>query len=87
MKKSVFTCYDSKAGFHSQPFHCFSRGEAIRLFSDEANNPNTQLGKHPEDFTLFELGTFDDETAKFDLHATPISCGLASEFVIRGQAA
>lgn len=40
-----------------------ARGEALRNFTDTVNDPNAkQLHHHPEDFELWIVGTFDDQT-------------------------
>lgn len=80
MKYNVFSCFDSKAGYYSKPMFCKSKGEAIRSFSDEANNRESYLYLHSEDFVLFELGTFDDVDGKFELLNTPMPIGKACEF-------
>lgn len=77
----IFTVYDSKAEAFLQPFMFNSAGQALRAFVDSVNDSNHQFARHPEDFTLFELGTYDDNGAKFDLLDSPKSLGLALEFV------
>lgn len=55
-----------------QPFCVTAVGSAIRSFTDEVNNPKSDLvAKHPDDFDLYLLGTFNDESAKFDLLDSP----------------
>lgn len=80
MKLKVFTVYDSKVGAHLQPFYARSTGEAIRSFSQAVMDTNTQFNKYPADFTLFEVGSWDDQSCVFDLNQTPVSLGLAIEF-------
>lgn len=77
----VFSVYDSKVEAYIQPFFMQSRGQAIRAFGDTAADVSTNIGKHPADFTLFELGEFDDTTAKFDMYNTPVSIGVAIELL------
>jgi len=38
------------------------------------------LYQHPEDYTMFYIGDFEDLTAKFDLPLTPEPIGKAIEF-------
>lgn len=76
----IFTVYDSKAEAYLQPFYMQSKGAAVRAFADSCNDPQSQFFKHPEDFTLFELGEYDDSTAKITSHQTLKSIGLALEF-------
>lgn len=80
MKYNVYTVYDSKAEAYLQPFYFSAKGQAIRAFTDMANDQNHQFYKHPEDYTLFELGSWEDSTASFHVLATPNSMGLALEF-------
>ena len=84
MIHKVFSFYDSKAEAYLPPFFMKAKGEALRFFSDLANdktNANNPIGKHPEDYTLFELGTFYDDNAQFQMGETPKSLGVAIEFV------
>jgi hypothetical protein len=77
----VFCLYDSKVESYLQPFFMKARGEAFRAMTDLVSDMSTNVAKHPSDFTLFELGSFDDASAKFEQHATPVSLGVAVEFV------
>ena len=78
--KNIYVVFDSKAEAYNTPFFMGAKGEAIRGFETEANNLQSMIGQHPSDFTLFELGTYDEKTAKFQMHKTPISLGVAIEF-------
>ena len=77
----IFTVFDEKAGAFLLPFFAPSRGLAIRSFTETVNQPDHVFNKHPADFTLFALGTYDDSSAMFDLAETPESLGLAIEFL------
>lgn len=81
MKSKVYAVYDSKAQAFMAPFQTHTRGMAIRMWTDTVNDEKTQFHKHPGDFTLFELGEYDDENGKFENKSTPESCGLAVEFI------
>jgi len=75
----IMAVYDSKARAFLIPFFCAHTDVGRRAFSDAANNPGHQVGAHPEDFTLFHLGTFDDDNAVFKLLAQYHNCGLAAQ--------
>jgi len=62
MIHKMYSVFDSKAETHTPPFYDHAEGRAIRTFSDCCNDPGHQFGKHPEDYTLFLIGTFDDDT-------------------------
>lgn len=42
-----------------------AEGEAIRMFIDAINNPESKnMHKHPDDFDLYVIGKFDDQTGE-----------------------
>ena len=61
MKRVIVSIYDTKAMFFANPWTARNEGEAIRLFTSGINDKETQLNKHPTDFNLYYVGTFDDE--------------------------
>lgn len=69
----VFAIYDSKIEAFQAPFYARRVGEAERFLTDSVNDPNTSYSKYPEDFTLFELGSFDVLTGKFTVLDAPHS--------------
>lgn len=81
MKLKIFACFDCKVEAYGNPFYMKTKGEAIRGFVEVVNDGQSQISKYPEDFTLFELGEYDDSNAKFLLHSTPISIGKGIEFI------
>lgn len=64
MRYKIFAIRDRAADVFGQPMFFPSTGLAVRGFSDEVNRvaPDNNLNKHPEDFDLFQLGEYDDET-------------------------
>lgn len=82
MVKQLFTVYDSKAEVYFTPQVASSKGEMIRSFSDLVNDTSKEniVAAHPEDYTLFHLGSWDPSTSEYDLFATKISLGVALEF-------
>lgn len=81
MLVKVFSIYDSKVEAFMRPFFEQTRGSAIRSVTEAVNDKSTSFSKYPADFTLFELGSFDDSNGQFTLLPTPVSCGLLIEFV------
>lgn len=79
MLLKVFCIYDSKAEAYLQPFFYKTKGEALRALSAVVDDPQHTFCKYAMDFTLFELGTYDDSSAKFDLLATPHSIAVLQE--------
>jgi len=80
MKLKIFSVYDSKVNAYMTPFFMKSKGQAIRSFDELTNDPSTQINKWPADFTLMELGEYDDSNGSFQTLPVPTSCGTALEF-------
>lgn len=60
----VYSVFDSKLATFDRPFYMQTDAAAIRGFSDAVNDPNgpvSSWNKHPEDYSLFYLGEFDDQ--------------------------
>ncbi len=62
----VFSVHDSCSKIYDRPFVARSEGDAIRSFGDIAQDAEHPIGKHPEHFSLFRLGSYDDNTGKVD---------------------
>jgi len=71
MKSTVCTVYDSAAKAYLQPFYQAGKGTAFRAFQDAVNDEKSQFHKHPKDYSLFIIGTFDDEKCTFDMLPRP----------------
>lgn len=61
MLLNAYSVYDTKALNYSPPFYAPTNGAATRMIADAAADPNNNLGRHPADFVLFRVGTFDDQ--------------------------
>jgi len=81
MKQLFFAVFDQKVGAYLRPFTVRSSGEALRGWVDICNDRESEVNKHPEDYTLFELGSFDPETGRVEALSTPHSHGKAIEFL------
>jgi len=80
MKHLLFTIYDEKAEVFLPPFFVPTLGIATRAFVDCINSDTHQFGKHPQDYTLFQLGSFEDHDAELE-HLPKKSLGNGVEFV------
>lgn len=81
MLLQVFSIFDSATKSWAPPMYSRNNGQMIRDFADAVADSQTKLAKHPMDYALFELGSFDDDKCKFNLHATPIRLCLAMDYV------
>ena len=81
MKLNVYSIFDSAAKAYMSPFFMHNNGLAIRAFSDQVNSEKeNQISKHPEQFTLFQIATYDDSTGKLEAVETPKPLGKGNEY-------
>lgn len=66
MLKNVCAVFDKKTGLWDSPFTVRHVGEATREWGIITQDRSTKFGKNPEDFDLYEIGTYDDETGRFE---------------------
>lgn len=60
--QQMFSIFDSKTGAFSAPFFANNSGVAIRMLEDTMRDNESTLSRHPADFTLVRVGTFDAQT-------------------------
>lgn len=68
MKHHVVAVFDSAMQAYGRPFFVPALQMAIRSFGDEINRkaPDNQFAAHPDDYELFHLAVFDEETGTFE---------------------
>lgn len=64
MKKGIYCIYDSKAEAYNDPVYFQNDQVAMRAAVDLVSQGDNQIRNHPQDFTLFKIGEYDDETAQ-----------------------
>lgn len=74
--KILFSVRDNKAGFFLPPFLLISEGEAIRAFEEATLNTQSPISQHPEDYTLFSLGHFDEVSGEITPNPISLLAGL-----------
>lgn len=80
MEIKVFSLLDTKTGIYNAPFFMAHIGLAVRAVAELAADLNTTVGRHPADFMLVDLGSFDDQTGAFRT-SVPVSLGTAVSFL------
>lgn len=73
MKHYIYSVHDVKAEAFLRPFFVPTHGLAMRSFENEVKNPDSPMYQNAEDYTLFQLGEFDDDTGKFETLMAPKS--------------
>lgn len=81
MTLKVFAVRDMKALAFLQPFFSNSVGSALRAFGDAVSDNSCPFAKHPEDYVLYEIGTYDDSTAELQSVSPVKMMACASDFV------
>lgn len=79
--KLTFSVYDSKAKLYSHTTMAINITVALRAFQYAANTEGHEFNTYPGDFTLFQTGTFNEETGKTTDLETHRNLGLALHFV------
>lgn len=76
----IVSIKDRAIGF-GRPAFVPSEGSAIRSFQDEINNnqPNNEMNRHPDDFDLYQLGTFDDSSGQFVCPPSPQQIAIGKQ--------
>lgn len=81
MKYSVFAVHDIKAENFGMPVFFAAKGQAIRAFDDQCNAAESLIGQHPQDFTLYQIGEYDDSTGLLIPLPQPTPLGTGVDYV------
>lgn len=73
MRQVICVVRDAKSELFGRPMFVQQPGVAIRMFTDEVNREerDNQLYTHPEDFSLYEIGHYNDIEGKLIPHDIP----------------
>ncbi len=85
MKYKMFSVFDTAVGAYTRPFAAQSAGAAIRAFEDDCVNADSPVAKHPEDYALFLLGSFDDNNGLLVAESPPLCLVNAIECVAKSR--
>jgi len=77
----VYAIFDKKVGTFMMPFNASHAQIALRSFEQALNSKDTVFNTYPEDFSLWQLGDFNDETGEYSKSHAHI--GEGCEFVKR----
>jgi hypothetical protein len=70
MRYVIVSVYDRAVSAYARPVFVASEGSALRSFDDEVNrkSEDNEIGKHPADYNLSVLGSFDDSIGVLTSH-------------------
>lgn len=78
----IYSTKDNTIGY-VDCFMCANNIVAKRMFGDAANSEGTMLNKHPEDYELYEVGGFDEDTGIITAYKSPKKITTARELVVK----
>lgn len=64
MEVRSYSIYDTKAQAFNAPFFAANDEVAIRMSRDAVNRQEGVYAAHPEDFVLYHVGGFNDQTGE-----------------------
>lgn len=76
---------DTQLAAYGRPFYAPTIGSGIRAFEDEANHKDSMINRHPEDYELVQLGTFDDESGRHSNLDTPLQLATGKSVTRREE--
>jgi len=77
----AFCLLDTKVSAFATPFFMPHIGNAVRACAELGQDMTTTVGRHPADFHLYEIGTYDDQTGLMEALRQPISHGPVLAFI------
>ena len=71
MEQQIIAIRDKALEAFMRPFFAPAIQAAVRSFQDEVQRPESEMAKHPGDYSLWHFGTFNDSNGAFALFETP----------------
>lgn len=80
----MYAIFDHAVGVYRPPMFVRHVGEIARSLEVEVNRPDAEegnmLARHPEDFHVYHLGVFDDNSGQMELLVPPVRTFTADQF-------
>lgn len=81
MRQLMFSVFDVKAEVFGHPFFMGNTAEAVRAFRDLVEDERSTVHKHPEDYKLCRVASWDNSTGVLVPESPVVTIGFGSEFV------
>lgn len=85
MKLNAYSIYDKAVQAYARVFMLRTDAEAKRGFTSVCTDPEGDINKAPQDYTLFRIGEFDDGTGELS-GCDPIAVARAHEVLAELEA-
>lgn len=69
MKLHAIAVRDLATETFGRPFFVPHPAQAVRSFTDEVNNPESEVSRHAKDYELWSLGRYEETTGLFENQA------------------
>lgn len=76
----IFLLKDDKSETYGPPIVEQTRGILIRNIQEGLEQRQAVWAKHPQDFTLFEIGEYDPRTGNIHMYESKSALGLVQDF-------
>lgn len=63
---NAYSIYDRKGLFYATPWFVVNDATAHRAFADLVNDPQSTVSRHPSDYVLFCVGSYDDDKGQLE---------------------
>lgn len=77
----MYSIRDAAVSVYHPPYFQANDYEALRSFATVANDSKTSIHQHPQDYDLYYIGEYDDNTGKMSPLDTPQHLKKASEMM------
>lgn len=77
--QKIYVIRDVKSEVYGTPYFSPNDSVAVRSFFDLAHSPDTLVNRHPEDFSLYYIGDYYDDSAQLQ-PVVPKFVASASDF-------
>lgn len=65
MITKLFSLFDRKTKIFHPPIYCHNTGHALRVYQSALKNgQSNMISEYPEDFTIYQVGSFDDNNGQ-----------------------
>jgi len=81
MIQFIYSIHDSKAEAYLPPFYLHNKNMAIRSFRDCVTDEGHTFNRHPEDYSLWEIGEFDDATGEIIYYTPHHALGTGMDYI------
>ena len=78
---TVFAVRDVKSDAFGAPIVCATKGLAMRSFQEACLDKSSPMAQYPEDFSLYEIGTYEANAGRLTGHPLPQLIVTATEIL------